>query len=315
MAKLTTVHMRGQLRAPPADNFSLILSQADLTPIELWKQFEPDLKWRVEKPGRVAVMDGQSTVMYIKPANWAMKFPQRTQSAFDTEWLHRIANLSVTITNELQNAIAKGWKLHLAEERSADGRTMAVVTIETKSGLPENDYLKNKFVDSADTRRVYRFDSETERLESVQVYVISGSTELQVFELTQIEYDQPPDPALFHLELPANVSWYQEAQVLPDNQKYASLTAEEAARVFFEACGRADWTEVAKFEQLPYNDDVKAYVAGLQVISLGKAFSSQGTDARFVPYEIKLKNGETKQHNLALKRDRKTNRWLVDGGF
>jgi len=35
MAKLTTVHMRGQLRAPPADNFSLILSQADLTPIEL----------------------------------------------------------------------------------------------------------------------------------------------------------------------------------------------------------------------------------------------------------------------------------------
>ena len=315
MAKLTTVHMRGQLRAPPADNFSLILSQADLTPIELWKQFEPDLKWRVEKPGRVAVMDGQSTVMYIKPANWAMKFPQRTQSAFDTEWLHRIANLSVTITNELQNAIAKGWKLHLAEERSADGRTMAVVTIETKSGLPENDYLKNKFVDSADTRRVYRFDSETERLESVQVYVISGSTELQVFELTQIEYDQPLDPALFHLELPANVSWYQEAQVLPDNQKYASLTAEEAARVFFEACGRADWTEVAKFEQLPYNDDVKAYVAGLQVISLGKAFSSQGTDARFVPYEIKLRNGETKKHNLALKRDRKTNRWLVDGGF
>ena len=315
IARLTTVHIRGQLRTPPADNFSTIVPEADLSPIELWKQLEPDLKWRVEKPGRVAVMDGQSTLLYIKPANLAMKFPQPASSAFDTEWLHRIANLSVTITNELQNALAKGWKLKLSEERAADGRTMAVVTIEAKSSLPDNDYLKNKFVDTADTRRVYRFDSQTELLESVQVYLVTGSSELQVFELNHIEYNQPVDPGVFHIELPTNVNWYQEPQVLPDNQKYAAMTAEQAARGFFEACGRGDWAEVAKYSQIPFNQDIKAYVAGLQVVSLGESFTSQGNEARFVPYEIKLKSGESKKHNLALKRDRKSNRWFVDGGF
>jgi outer membrane lipoprotein-sorting protein len=315
LAKLTTVHIRGQLRTPPADNFSALVPEADLTSIELWRQFEPDLKWRVEKPGRVAVMDGQSTLLYIKPANLAMKFPQPSRSAFDTEWLHRIANLSVTITNELQNALGKGWKLHLSEERAADGRAISVVTIEAKSSLPDNDYLKNKFVDTADTRRVYRFDSQTELLESVQVYLITGSSELQVFELTQIQYNQPIDPGVFHVDLPANVNWYQEPQVLSDNQKYASMTAEQAARAFFEACGNANWAEVAKFSQIPFNDEIKGYVAGLQIVSLGQSFTSQGNDARFVPYQIKLKTGETKKHNLALKRDRKSDRWLVDGGF
>jgi hypothetical protein len=315
MAKLTTVHIRGQLRTAPADNFGAIMPEADLTTIELWKQFEPDLKWRVEKPGRVAVMDGQSTLLYIRPVNMAMKFPQRSQSAFDTEWLHRIANLSVTLTNELQNALAKDWKLSLSEERAADGRTLSVVTIAAKSRLPDNDYLKNKFVDTADTRRVYRFDSRTELLDSVQVYLTTGSAELPVFELSQIEYNQPLDSAVFHVDLPSNVNWYQEPQVLPDNQKYASLTAEQAAQAFFEACGHADWAEVAKFSQIPFNDEIKAYVAGLQIVSLGESFTSQGNEARFVPYEIKLKSGETKKHNLALKRDRKSNRWFVDGGF
>jgi outer membrane lipoprotein-sorting protein len=315
MAKLTTVHIRGQLRTPPADNFSAIMAEADLTTIELWKQFPPDLKWRVEKPGRVAVMDGQSTLLYIKPATVAIKFPQPSRDAFDTDWIHRIADLSVTITNELQNALAKGWKLNFSEERAADGRALSVVTIKTKSGLPDNDYLKNKFVDAADTRRVYRFDSQTELLESVEVYLVSGSSELQVFSLSQIEYNQPIDPGVFHVDLPANVNWYQEPQLLPDNHKYASMTAEQAARAFFEACGRGDWAEVAKFSQIPFNDEIKAYVSGLQIVSLGNSFTSQGNEARFVPYEIKLKSGDSKKHNLALKRDRKSNRWLVDGGF
>ncbi len=67
VAKLTTIHLRGQLRTAPADNFSAIMPDQDFITIELWKQFEPELKWRVEKPGRVAVMDGQSTLLFIKP--------------------------------------------------------------------------------------------------------------------------------------------------------------------------------------------------------------------------------------------------------
>jgi hypothetical protein len=314
-ARLGSVHLRGQLRTQPQDNFSYIDPNCQFYPIELWKQFEPEVKWRIEKPARVAVMDGQSTTLFIKP-NLAMKLPLPAATAFDTDWLHRIANLSNTLTNELQNALAKGWKLALAEERAAGGRTKAVVTVEAKANVPDNDYLKNKFLDTSDTRRVYRFDTQTELLEGVQVYVTRSSGDVLVFELQQIEYNQPMAASLFQLALPQDVTWYQEPKKLPDNNKYASMSAEQAARAFFEACGRSDWTEVAKFFQfMPFNDQIKAYVSGMTIVSLGESFTSEGYPGRFVPYEIKLKIGEVKKFNLALKKDPKTGRWFIDGGF
>ena len=36
---------------------------------------------------------------------------------------------------------------------------------------------------------------------------------------------------------------------------------------------------------------------------------------QFVPYEIRFPNGEVKKHNLALRKDPRTGRWLVDGGI
>jgi outer membrane lipoprotein-sorting protein len=291
VAKLTSIHLRGKLRTLPADNFSYVSSDCDFHAIELWKQFEPELKWRVEKPGRITVMDGQSTVLYIKTANSGMKLPQPSRSAFDTEWLHKIANLSNTITNELNNALAKGWKLSLAEERGTDGRAKAVVTVEAKAGLPDNDYLKNKFFDASDTRRVYRFDAETELLEAVQVYLKGQSGEVLMFELEQIEYNQPIAPTVFQLDLPANVNWYQtEMQKLPDNEKYAAMTAEQAAHAYFEALGRQDWTEAEKFRKDSVDENTKQIVSGLELVSIGKAFASAAydPDGRFVPYEIKF---------------------------
>jgi len=202
VAQLTSIHLRGQLRTAPQDNFSYINADCPFYTIELWKQFEPELKWRVEKPKRVVVMDGKSTVMLIKTDDTGVKFPQRTTSAFDTEWLHRIANLSNTISNELDNARAKGWKLSLTEETRADGKLKSVVTVLAKSGVPDNDYCKNTFMENADTRRVYRFDAQSKLLESVQIYLTRPSGEVQIFDLSQIDYNQPIDSGVWKLELP-----------------------------------------------------------------------------------------------------------------
>ena len=84
----------------------------------------------------------------------------------------------------------------------------SVVTIEAKTDLPENDYVKNSFFENADTRRVYRFDAQTELLEAVQVYLVRPSSEVLIFELSQIDYNQPIEPSVWQLELPADVSWY-----------------------------------------------------------------------------------------------------------
>ncbi len=317
VANLTSIHLRGQVRTPPAENFGYPDPASDFVTIELWKQFEPDLKWRIEKPGRVAVMDGQSTVLYIKPTNTGMKVPRPAASAFDTDWLHKIANLSNTITKDRDNAIAKGWKLNLAEERAADGRTKSIVTIEAKSDLPDNDYLKNQQFDYSDTRRVYRFDAQSGLLEAVQIYLTRSSGDVLIFEVNQIDYNQPIDPTVFHLDLPANVNWYQEPQKLTDNEKYAAMTAQQAARALFEACGREDWTEAAKFFPMPIPEMLKQFLGGCQIVSLGEPFTSQGAGPsdQFVPYEIRLKNGGLHKLNLHLRKDPQTGRWFFEGGI
>jgi outer membrane lipoprotein-sorting protein len=294
VAKLTSIHLRGQLRTAPQDNFSYINPDLDFVTIELWKQFEPDLKWRVEKPKRVVVMDGQSTVMLIKTDDTGVKVPQRTSSAFDTDWLHRIANLSNTISNELNKAQAKGWKMDTTEETAANGRVKSIVTIHAKSGIPENDYVKNSFFENADTRRVYRFDAQTKLLEAVQVYLVRPSGEVLIFELSQIDYNPPIEPSVWQLELPADVNWAQlpeNVPALPDNDKYASMTAEQAARAFLEACSRKDWDEAGKFMS-PVTPGMKEYMGGLEIISVGESFTSKAYGGRFVPYEIKLRPQE-----------------------
>jgi hypothetical protein len=315
VAKLTSIHLRGQLRTAPQDNFSSINADSPFCTIELWKQFEPDLKWRVEKPQRVVVMDGESTVMLIRTDDTGVKFPHPSRSAFDTDWLQRIANISNTISNELDNARAQGWKLDTTEETAADGRLKNIVTIMAKSGVPDDDYGRNNFIGTADTRRVYRFDAQSKLLESVQIYLARPSGEVKIFDLSQIDYNQPMDPSIWKLELPADVSWAQlEPPKLPDNEKYASMTAEQATRAFFEACSREDWNEVGKFMS-PVTADLKEYLGGLEIVSLGESFTSKAYVGRYVPYEIKLKNGHVKKHNLAIRKDNPAGRWQVDGGI
>lgn len=312
---LSTIHFRGQLRTLPDDNFSYIDAKCDFVPVELWKQFGPELRWRVDKPGRTAVMDGMSTIHFIKP-DYALKIGPAPNGAFDTQWLHQMANPGEMLDSELSASKLHGWPMFLTSENSSDGKGRSIVTVEAKASLFAGDYLKNKFFGTADTRRVYTFEEATGLLESVKIYLQADSRELLVFVLDQIDYNLPIDPGVFQLHLPENVTWRQEMQILPDNEKYAAMTAEQAARAFFEACSREDWNEAGKF--LTITGSTKEYLGGLQLIKIDDSFSSAISiisGARFVPYEIKLRNGETKKWNLALKKDRTTDRWFVDGGF
>ena len=132
-------------------------------------------------------------------------------------------------------------------ETTPAGEKKLVLTVEAKSGLPKGDYVKNKFFDSADTRRVYRFDEKTGRLESFEAYLHQPGGDVLILKTNRIEYNQPLDSKIFSLELPADVVWYKEIAKLPDNKKYEQMTPHEAAKAFFEACAKRDWAEVQKF--------------------------------------------------------------------
>ena len=69
VSELHAVHMKARMRTLPRDNFALIGVELDFVPIEMWKRTNNvDLEqWRIEKPGRVIVVDGSSTTLLIRP--------------------------------------------------------------------------------------------------------------------------------------------------------------------------------------------------------------------------------------------------------
>ncbi|MGO9111035.1 MAG: hypothetical protein ACLP9L_17570 [Thermoguttaceae bacterium] len=303
----STVHIVAKMRTIGHDNFSMIGANYDFVSLEIWKQSGSKPKWRVEKPGRIAVMDGTSTVMLIRP-DYVVQFPGASQGAFDTSWLLALANVQDMVTHELRAAQARGWDLKLTHETTGSGEKKLLVTVEAKSGLPADDYLKNKFFENADMRRVYRFDAKTKRLEGFDAYLHQSKGEVLILSIERIEYEEPIDPAVFALKLPEKASRYKEPERLPDNAKYEKMTPEQAARAFFEACEKKDWNEVEKFFW-PCDDRMKSCLGGLKIIRLGTPFQSKGYGGWFIPYEIKF----TMKVQFRVRNDNPAKRYVVLG--
>ena len=94
------------------------------------------------------------------------------------------------------------------------------------------------------------------------------------------------------------------------------MTPKEAATVFLDAWGNEDWEEALKFMgQTDVPQLLKDYYGGLEIIEIGEPFQSANYSGWFVPYKLRLKSGEMREHNLALRKDNSANRFEYDGGF
>ena len=313
---LNSFHLQGRMRSNPGDNFSVIGSQMDFTPVELWEQFKPTPAWRFDKggttnSGRVAVMDGQSTVALFRANNLALKVPGTSTEAFDTYWIHDIAKLKNSITNTIISAKAKGWIVDTTTEW-VGGRKESVITINALAGVPDTSEHKNLFMMTADRREVYHFDDRTKQLKAVQIYLEEKSGETLVFESSQIDYNQTIAPTVFHLDLPADVAWYQEPKKVEGNDPYSTMTADQAAKAFFDACSQENWDEASKFWTWPINDQLKSYLGGVKVIKLGAAYASAPYPGRFVPYEIELRG---QPFNVMVSNTNAAGRYVITGTY
>lgn len=328
LSHLRSVYIKVNMRTPPRDNFETVGPDFDFVPIEMWKEFGAVPKWRVEKPGRVAVMDGQSSLLFIKPGSDKQRGTAAqggVHSGF-VGFLLSLLDVDRVLESEVLLAGQQGTSPTLSYEQGADGSSRLVVTVEgkaapvteeqLKSAAALPDWLKIKILSSSDNRRVYRFDAASKRLEDVKVYLRSDQGDVLVLEVTEIAYNPEIAPETFALTLPEDVIWYQEPQVLPNNDFYAKMTPEEAARAFFQSCADENWEEALKFwSNSSFDDSFKGHMGGVQIISIGKPFHRLPFAAWFVPYEIKLKSGQTKKWNLAVRNDNPAKRWVVDGGI
>jgi len=277
------------------------------------------MQWRVEKPRRVLLMDGQNTTMLVRPNYGVLREKVLPLGCFDS-WSGRLLNVQELLDNELQKAKSNPDRGICLWHEEVEGQNKIILEVEVGADVPEGDYLRNSFITASDHLKVYRFDAKTKLLDGLQVYVHTEDDDVLIFEVTDIEYNAELDDSVFALDLPEDMIWSREPEILPDNERYEKMTPKEAAEAFFRACAEEDWEEVLKFETSSRIDErTKEYLGGLEIISIGQPFQSEGY-ARdglgwFVPYEIRLKSGRVKKFNLAIRKDNPANRFIVDGGL
>jgi len=313
-ANLRSVYIKAQIRTRPQDNFELIGLNYDFVTNEIWKEFGTgDGRWRIEKPGRVVVMDGQSSLLLISP-NLAVKGGVRTGFV---QWLKPFLNVDQLLDNEIKLAQQQGSELILTHEKDEAGNDKLVVTVEAfAQGDFTNDWMKNKSIPESDNRRIYRFDAKTKLLEDLKVYDYTDENDVLVFEITEIKYNIDIDPQLFAIELPDDTIWLEHSKDMVD-KKYQQMTPKEVAYAFFQACAEENWDVFVKLYVLSEVDQrTKNIVGELEIISIGEPFKSGLFPGWFIPYEIKLKHdGESKKYNLAVRYDKTAKQYVVTGGF
>lgn len=320
LSGLRSVYLSLNVRGLPRDNFEMIGLDFDFVSHELWKEFGDKPKWRVEKSGRVVVMDGEASTLLIRDPAPGGAGGMAARGGVDTgfvTWMKYLLDVDRVLESEMESVELNGWSLELIHDEGSDGTLKLVVVIEALAqGDFTNDWLKNKSISASDHRRVYRFDAETMRLEDLQIWVHGDDRDVLVLDIGKIVYNPELDPGLFVLDLPDDVIWFQQAEVLPDNDAYARLSPAEAARAFFEACAEEDWDEALRFWSASQVDRrMELHLGGLEIIHIGEPFKSGRYPGWFVPYKIKLRSGDIKKHKLAVRNDNPGGRYVVDGGI
>jgi hypothetical protein len=213
----------------------------------------------------------------------------------------------------LQNELADKTGLS-AQLTESNGVTTAVMRRKAQGDFT-NNWLQNKSIQESDHTCIYRFDSASKRLEGLQVNITVDGSEVAIAEFTGFRYNQSLPATLFTLQLPKNVNVFVDSTEM----KAAAVTfsgPKDAAAYFFDSLAHERWDDllaVMPYSRIP--DGFKEDGAGLQVISLGEPFQSGLYHGYFVPYQVRLRNGYIKTHNLAVRNDNPAHRWVWDGGY
>jgi hypothetical protein len=304
MSNLTSVHIAARMRGLPHDNFEVIDPQYDWVPLEIWKEFGATPRWRVEKPGRVAVMDGTASLMVVNDTEAVRggKYPGFL------DWVGSLLDTGTLMDRELNAARAGSSSARLAEQ---DGHF--TLTVQRAASAPVRaDWLFNKTVSTSDNTRVYRFDAATKRLESMQVVLNGAAGDVPVFEIASIRYNDAFDPAIFTLPIPKGAVESVGVDRMPAGAALPQ-SAKETAAAFFDALARQDGDKLLTVYPASAPPKWAAGWAGGELLSLGEPFASG--PGYMVPYEYRFPGGHVKKFQLAVRNDNPQHRWTVDGGF
>ncbi len=260
-----SVHIVARMRTSPGDNFEYIGTQYDFQPVEMWKEFGAAPRWRVENPGRVAVMDGRQSILFIKPD----RVVHAGQNNGFVEWLRPLLDPQEVLSAELR-AAQKGESLASVRR---DGPRITLTAARQAQGGFASDWTRNTSVAESDHTRVYQFDAATGRLTGLQVILHDGGKDTVVFEINEIRYNEPFAPELFTVALPDNVIPAVPPESMPVNQALPA-TARDAAVTFLEGMAQRDWDRVLTvYGAAAVPESLQRFGGGLQIFRSGSLSS------------------------------------------
>ncbi|HCX99445.1 MAG TPA: hypothetical protein DG754_04820 [Bacteroidales bacterium] len=301
-----------KVRTLANDNFSLIGANYEMVNHTIYKSFSNPDKWRVEKPGRVVVCDGEFQYMHIISTQKFIKAPSYYSMIEDFKVLLEPEKILI---KEQYNLKKDGSVLTMEVK---DGLVYLTVTDKAQGDFT-NDYMLNTSIEESNNRREYVFDNETKLLKGLKIYLVEEEKETLIVNLESIEYNVDIDSSLFALDIPKGQEWIDLA-VVPKGEVFTNITSKKAAEILFNGLSKKDWSLVAPAlihyeSDGELSGDMKEKFGGLTLLQLGEPFKSGQYAGEFVPYEIRLKSGKIVRHNLALRNDNPNGVWLIDGGF
>jgi len=313
MESLRSMYISMNVRSAEKENFDLVGTEYDFIEYKYWKQFLGRKPWRIEKPGRTVVFDGEKQFLYIPDISYAITASER---AGFVEWMKLFLEPKDILETELNFA-----KKHNAEYHIEKTDTEIVLTVTADAlGDFHNNYLKNSSILESDNTRKYVFDKASSLLKSFELFINANGRSVKVIEILNIAYNIPIPASTFVVELPKGVEW-QELSDQGYIKAFTKISSKQAARKFFMALSKEDYASITpvwdalQISDTDMQEKIREIYGGLELISLGKPFKSGLFPGEFVPYKIKLKSGEIKEFNLAVRNDNPTKTWEIDGGI
>ena len=307
LSDIRSLRMSGRIRSPRGEPFEFVDLKAERVPLTMWKDFGDIERWRIEKPGRVVVMDGRESLLLM---NERMASRGGPRAGF-VEWLRPLLNPDSVLGDELAKVRLDGSAASVEESGTA-----ILLSVRRKAaGNDPASWLRNKLIVDSDHTCRYRFDRETKRLTALTVTVHADGQDVEVLALDSIEYNGPIDPAVFALRMPENVTWYVGTSEMPMRGPLPT-NARETAERFFNGFAQEDWaTVLTVYPASEVSPQMRKAFGRLELVSLGEPFQVPVYGGWFVPYKIRFANGHTKSWKLAVRNDNPEGRWKVDGGY
>lgn len=298
-------------RTTPNENFAYI--DADENFVHHTLTVQPSTgRWRLGKPGRVAMYDGDNTWMWLPQEHFGHQWTGNAQGVMEDFSILADPFLMLELESDYlrynPKAICK---------KTTDKDFVTLVIEAPANGEYENDYCRNTSLEDMDTYRQYVFEKETGRLHSLKIDAIIKGKRTAVFELKNIQYDVKLNESTFIT--PTDINWKKadgnfdtkDAEI----KSFVGISPERAVEMAFDAM--YDW-DTTKLNVVLYQyniEGLKETYEGCQLIGHKKAFHSGRYAGVFVPCKIRFKDQSVQKRNIAIRNDNKLKVWLIDGGI